>query len=57
MDNDIYVAYVYNVPEGSGYHDDEIYNLLNDQMFKIQASAEIALYGAYSAPHWCYFRF
>ena len=47
--NDIYVANVYIVPDGSVYHDDEIFYLLHDQLSKIPASAEVALCGDYNA--------
>ena len=47
--NDIYVANVYIVPDGSVCHDDEIFYLLHDQLSKIPASAEVVLCGDYNA--------
>ena len=49
MSNDIYGANVYIVPDGSVYHDDEIFYLVHDKMSQIPGSAEVALWGDHNA--------
>ena len=49
LNNDIYVANIYIVPEGPSYHDKETFCLLYDQLSKIPANADIALCGDYNA--------
>ena len=49
LENDIYLANIYKVPEGSTYLKHDEFNLLYQQILKVPDESEIALCGDYNA--------